>query len=270
MLGVLDPGSTIDSPDGTVERWINIATGGHVARRNLRQAEARFSDPPLDSVMAVNDAILTATRQWDGIQYGMGCKAWIKGDDGLSFTRNRSCNGDQVDCSGWVAAIMTLAGRRFSVAQANTTFRILETHSDGQIVNVGRHTGIIVSGTDIDRVGRRAGMIFGIDTGQRRHDTPDRLLGIDHIVAGFHAADGTYMISQSSGGKGVNALSWTKWRAQFDTAFRENRVHCADLMSAQAGAGLAPGDGGWSLDGGAGLSHPDPVFDKEPVRALAG
>lgn len=260
----------IESANGTVERWINIATGGHVARRNLRQAEARFSNPPLESVMAVNDAILTATMQWDGIQYGMGCKAWIKENDGLSFTKNKSCNGNQVDCSGWVAAIMTLAGRRFGVAQANTAFRILETHSDGQIVNVGRHTGMIVSGTDIDRLALRAGMIFGIDTGQRRHDTPDRLLGIDHIVAGFHAANGTYMISQSSGGKGVNFLPWTTWRANFDTAFRENRVHCADLMTAQAGAGLAPGDGGWPADGGTGLSQPGPIYDKEPVRALAG
>jgi len=270
VTGKLKSRHMIDSPDGTSKRWIRIATGGYVARRNLRQTGAKFSDPPPEWISTVNEAILKATEQWDGIQYGMGCKAWIKADGTLSFTKKGSCNGKQVDCSGWVAVLMTLAGRRFGVTQANKAFKMLETHSDGQIVNVGQHTGVIVSGPDIDQIKPRAGMIFGVDTGTRAHDTSDRLFGIDHIVAGFHAADGTYMISQSSGGKGVNALPWKIWRNQFDNAIGENRVHCADLMTAQASAGLASGDTNWLSDDGAGLSPPDAVFDKEPNKALAG
>lgn len=270
VVDTLSLGETVESNDVTVSRWIRVAGRGHVERRNLRQSGARFSNPPSASVQVVNEKIREATREWDGIRYGMGCKAWIKENGRLRFTESRACDGNKVDCSGWVAVVMTLAARPFGTEKANKVFRTLETHSDGQVVNVGRHTGEIVSGTDIDHVALRAGLIFGIDTGSTGHDTPDRLFGIDHVVAGFHMGNGNYAISQSSGGDGVNAVAWADWRRRFDRAFRENRVHCADLMTGQAGAGLAPDEDGWSLEEGAALSQPEPVFDAEPVNAQPG
>lgn len=280
-LASLAAGTAFTSADGTEKRWIRVELAssgiGYLSRRHLHQTGIQFSNPPAGSVAAVNDILRKATADWDGILYGMGCKAWIKPDGGLKFstrqtveTQPKPCGGQRVDCSGWVAAVMTLAARPFGVDKSNTVFKVLETHSDGQIVNVGRHTGIILSGTDIDTVPLRAGLLFGINTGDTSWESKDRVFGIDHIVAGFHDASGAYAISQSSGGNGVNSLPWAQWRQKYETAFRENRVYCVDLMSRQASAdaGLAPDDGGWVLGGGdAGLAPAQPIFEAEPDAA---
>ena len=277
----LPAGMAFTSEDRTDKRWIRVELSaggtGYLSRRRLHQRGVQFSAPPADSVAVVNDIIRKATADWDGILYGRGCKAWIKDGTELKFSKGlsaeqppRPSGGQRVACSGWAAAVMTLAAQPFGVKKANTVFKVLETHSDGQIVNVGRHTGIILSGTDIDRVTLRAGMVFGINTGDTSWESSDRVFGIDHIVAGFHAANGDYAISQSSGGKGVNSLSWSVWREKFDTAFQENRVYCVDLMSRQAPAhsGLAPEDDGWALGGAAaGMAPTDPVYDTEPDAA---
>lgn len=280
-LADLAAGTVFASSDGTEMRWIRVglASGstGYLSRRRLHQKGVGFSNPSAESVAVVNEILRKATADWDGILYGMGCKAWIKEDGGLTFSTRQTveknpkpCGGQRVDCSGWVAAMMTLAARPFGVKKANRVFKVLETHSDGQIVNVGRHTGIILSGTDIDKVALRAGLVFGINTGDTSWESKDRVFGIDHIVAGFHDASGAYAISQSSGGDGVNSMSWAKWRQKFDTAFRENRVYCVDVMSrgVSAGAGLAPDHDDWVLGGdNAGMMAVQPVFGTEPEAA---
>ena len=230
-----------DAPKWWQVKW--KGKDGYVARRLVTPIDC---PPPvtLDAASAatVNSTIAKASADYDAITYGLGCKCARNAEGALKFGEGKDydgkpCKGTRVDCSGWIAGLAQqifaevnkAAGRDvFAAGRAN----FLANVSDAQIVGISKRSAWrIWSGMDIDALTLRGGMVFGIDQKETRFEGNDRVFKIDHIVMGFEQ-DGAYHISQSSGGgKGVNTVTWAKWRKANDTLFKEYRVHCVDLMA---------------------------------------
>jgi hypothetical protein len=200
VVAVLSGGQTVEMgpPAANAPRWVRVRHNGQdafAARRFLAQSP----DTPvlrLDkaSEVLIADVIWAATERYDeSITYRLGCKARAQGLDRLVFSgrdiAGAQCSGSTVDCSGWVSGLFQLvaanvnAGAGRNVFDARDTGR-LSTHSDGQIFNVGQGTGQVWSGTDIDGLDLRSGLLFGLDNGDHDWEGRDRVFELDHIVMG--------------------------------------------------------------------------------------
>lgn len=249
ILGQLALNEQIDlvAPYADAPKWWKVKWKGqtaYVARRLVTLVDCPAPvtlDAEIEKV--VNDTIIKANADYDAITYGLGCKCSRNAEGALDFSKGKDfdgkpCKGSRIDCSGWIAglaqlifaAVDTAAGRDvFGAGAAN----FLANMSDVQIVRISRKSGWRMwSGTDIDKLTLRAGMVFGIDKAATRFEGNDRTFNIDHIVMGF-AQDGVYHITQSSGGsgKGVNTMTWEKWRRDMSKLFPDFKVHCVDLMA---------------------------------------
>lgn len=280
VIGQLQRGQevTVTGAAPGAPRWAMIEYRGgdeaYVARRGLAQApDAAPLRLGAETERLVAGVILAATRRYDGIRYRLGCKAKAAGLDGLAFSGSdiagKPCSGGTVDCSGWVAGLVQLlaanvndaAGRRVLDTRAVNR---LATHSDGQIVGVGAATGQVWSGTDIDGLALRSGLLFGLNNGDYDWEGEGRVLGIDHIVMGVAGAGGYQVTQSSSSGDGVNAVPWDAWRARNAALFDGSRVHCVDPLA--MGAWERPRDLG-DHD----LGEPeDRELPVDPLRAPAG
>jgi hypothetical protein len=274
IIGSFDKGQVVELIEETSDgRWAKIKhldREGYASRRYLAQAVLDAPvldiDPAIHKV--VSDVIWNATERYDGITYRLGCKAKADGTGRLVFsgtdTKGKKCTGATVDCSGWVQGLAQLIAANVNQAHGSTVFTgraigPLFNHSDAQIVYTGKPPRRVVTGTDIDRMVLRSGLIFGINFGDYSWEGRGRVYGIDHIVIGVMSPDNVYYISQSSsGGQGVNKVAWKNWRQSTDSLFERGRVFCADLM--------ALGDYTRTRS----LGDTDAEYGEDPYNAAAG
>jgi len=274
ILAVLKRGAKVEAkgPASGSPRWLQImheGKEGFVFRRHVAQAPGKplqTIEPDMD--VLVTGTIASITARYDSITYRLGCKCKAQGLDALQFSgtdvAGAACTGSTVDCSGWVAGLFQLIAANINKAKGREVFTTRETnrlitHSDGQIVNVGSRAGQIWSGTDIDALPLRSGLLFGLNNGDYDWEGSDRTFGIDHIVMGVKTAQGYAITQSSSSGGGVNLVPWDKWRAQNDGRFQDFAVHCADLLAM----------GSWTPPA-AGV-HPEAMEGaRDPLTAPAG
>lgn len=246
----------------TAARWAEIEFGtgaAFVARRFLAQSpDAPLTPMPEEALSIVSRTLWEASRTYDAIAYRLGCKARRSGSR-LVFSgtdvKGLPCSGATVDCSGWVSGLFQLAAAAVNEATDRAIFgnRALgrfANHSDGQISGIGEDAGQIYSGTDIDGLPLRSGLLFGLNTGDHDWEGGGRVFGIDHVVMGVQGPEGYYITQSSSSGGGVNVIPWPRWRTQFAASFDSFRVHCVDplAMGAWTSAGVRRGDEGEEVD----------------------
>jgi SH3-like domain-containing protein len=245
IIAVLSHGQMIEL-SSDVSRWARVRHNGRdgfAPRRFLAQSP----DTPvlrLDDATEtlVSEVIWRATERYDAsITYRLGCKARAQGLDSLVFSgtdiARQRCSGSTVDCSGWVSGLFQLVAANVNastgvrVFDARDTGR-LSTHSDGQIVNVGQVTGQIWSGSDIDSLDLRSGLLFGLDNGDHDWEGRNRVFELDHIVMGVSSPTQGYHVTQSSSsGGGVNRVPWRRWRERVTDRFAQFKIQCVDLLA---------------------------------------
>jgi hypothetical protein len=127
-----------------------------------------------------------------GVSYGFGDKTGVSA----------------IDCSGLITRALDHA---FDTTDSVTGISfdendnsMLVTHSDGQVANVGRVSGVL-RGDEVNIENLKEGMIIGLDTGDRGWDQ-GRTYGIDHVGIVYRDSEtGEMKFAQSSsGGGGVN------------------------------------------------------------------
>ncbi len=143
-----------------------------------------------------------------GVEYGFGVK------DG---TRS-------IDCSGLVAkaiqngAGLAKQGITLEGADGAATIRfhdrlagLVANHSDGQVSALARKGGML-TGADVTAENIKAGMVVGLDTGDKVWDR-GRELGVDHVGIVYRDSEsGDLMFAQSSSsGGGVNIQRLDDW-----------------------------------------------------------
>lgn len=146
-----------------------------------------------------------------GVKYEMGAK-----------------NGQSIDCSGFVnQAIKQMAAERPGVCNVNIS-AMFTTHSDGQLDALVKETNFLLKGDDVNISTIKAGMVIGIDSGNKGWDG-GRARGIDHV--GIVYADkesGKLMFAESRGGVGVMATPLEDW---LKTAEKRNySLYASDLV----------------------------------------
>src|SRR5262245_28037905 len=204
VVGTLTKGQTVElkgSSEGA-PRWAIVDCQGQdrfAARRLLAQ---KLTSPtvtlPAELDNLVSTVIWQTTTRYDRITYKLGCKAKGDATNELSFPKKKGCSGTTVDCSGWVSGLFQLLALQVNATTGMQVFgsqdvKLLSNHSDGQIVGVGNATGQIVSGTDIDSIQFRSGLIFGLNNGDYDWEGQERVFEIDHIVMGVTRPDGYYI-----------------------------------------------------------------------------
>ena len=243
VIATLSRGEVVDfkGPAQESPRWAAITHEGQpafVARRLIAQVPTQdvlLLDEPVEHL--VTQVIRSAAQRYDDIAYRLGCKAKAVNLTDLQFSgtdiAGAPCSGRTVDCSGWLSGLFQLiaenvnhqAGRTIFSRQAVGSF---STHSDGQIAGIGHRTGQIWSGTDIDGLALRSGLLFGINNADYDWEGEDRVFEIDHIVMCVRDGDGYAITQSSSSGSGVNTVPWPTWRSAMAARFADFRVHCAD------------------------------------------
>lgn len=232
-------------------RWLEVldAEGarGFVLRRHLAQKSLPgFGEAGGLAESEIADVVWRLTRDNDGVRYGLGCKA-VRGEGGgLRFAEGPTCDGRQVDCSGWIRALFGAVAdaaneRSGRKVFANSDVALLSTHSDAQIAEVERRTGQIVSGPQIRQVPLRSGTIIGIDTGdwawERASDRPARVFSVDHIVMYVkEPSTGVTQVTQSSSsGGGVNSVPWDAWMTRMAEVADSWRMHAVNPLCPPSG-----------------------------------
>lgn len=251
VVGQLVHGQVVTTAPGApiAERWLKIAQPGtesYVARRLVAQsADAPLAAIDREVLDVVGKCLWDSSQKYDGVTYRLGCKAKRSGD-GLAFSgkdvAGAACSGSTVDCSGWVAGLFQLVAAKLNDEFGRTIFDNrdigrLANHSDGQIAGVGQAAGQVYSGRDIDQLPLRSGLLFGLNAGDYDWEGAGRAFDIDHIVIGVNGPQGFAISQSSSGGGGVNTVSWAKWREKWASSFDSYRVHCVDLMALGAWVG---------------------------------
>jgi hypothetical protein len=145
-----------------------------------------------------------------GVRYGFGDKSGAHAIDCSGLVQRSLENAfalaeDGITVSGDDGAV-TIS---FDRSDAN----LLATHSDGQIANIGRESGIL-RGADVSAETLREGMVVGIDTGDRGWDR-GRTFGVDHVGIVYRDSEtGVMKFAQSSSsGGGVNIQDLDDWLA---------------------------------------------------------
>jgi hypothetical protein len=226
IIGELKQGDTIEVDakkadqswvTGTVTSGVSTGRTGMVRRKWLVQ---KFDAVPTLSTLDRGEAgkvISSRTQEFDSVHYKLGDKA-------KTWSDLRS-NG-YVDCSGWV---YLLAKEILSKYGLGTKPSLLYTFSDQQITNVGKQTGVIVSGTVLGDSLIQPGCIIGLDFAEYSWDR-DRPLDIDHIVIVGQDAGGLYVSQSSSSGGGVNRVPLGKWLSSVRSLQTAGRMHLVDLL----------------------------------------
>lgn len=146
--------------------------------------------------------------KYDANTYGFGTKDVTSG---------------KVDCSGWVGTMIRdsmheinkEAGREIFTAADRQPLRDLSMYnSAGHLVQrTQQHSGMLLTGAQVNAANLREGMIIGEDNGKKGWDA-GRYKGIDHITMVVRNPNsGELMISQSDSSRGVNLMSVDKYLA---------------------------------------------------------
>lgn len=153
---------------------------------------------PMTPASVVSADLMAQTQQAidQGVKYGFGSKNTRTG---------------KIDCSGWVAQINKnligdIANQGESMAGSKKAERLFEGGAAGIVENIANVTGKVMGNSELTADSLREGMIIGEDNGEKGWDK-GRYNGIDHITQVVKdPTTGQLMISQSSGGKGVNLM----------------------------------------------------------------
>ncbi len=147
-----------------------------------------------------------------GVKYEFGAKA-----DG----------GNTIDCSGFVRNAVSQIEALRSGASANMR-NIFSTHSDGQVCRLAQATNFMLRGDQVNLANIKAGMIIGIDSGDRGWDS-GRQLGINHIgIVYADSETGKLMFAESKGGSGVTTTELSSWLERAQS--RGNSLFAADVV----------------------------------------
>jgi hypothetical protein len=275
-LGVMARGEVVEfaGPAQNAPKWAAITYEGRpafVARRLIAQVpmqDVLLLDEPIETL--VTQVIRSAAQKYDDIAYRLGCKAKAVGLSDLQFSGSdvsgAPCSGSTVDCSGWVSGLFQLIAENVNRHAGQTIFSRqavgrFSTHSDGQIAGIGNITGQVWSGTDIDELPLRSGLLLGLNNADYDWEGEDRVFEIDHIVMCVRDGNGYAITQSSSGGGGVNTVPWDTWRRSTATRFTDFKVHCVDPFLL----------GDWSAVRAAGpMAHRAAPREMSPLEAQAG
>ncbi len=183
---------------------------------NFTTAQDLMADP--DSAEAMVDAAVRTA-------VSIGIEHYAEGavDRGVDYKFGGK-SGNAIDCSGFVKqAIRTaMGGMRDGVtieaSDVDITARFndkvlnaVNTSSEYQVQNLGREAGILRD-NDITMDNMRAGMVIGIDSGDRGWDA-GRAMGIDHIGIVYRDTEsGTLMFAESASGRdGAHIMPLEDW-----------------------------------------------------------
>lgn len=158
-------------------------------------SEASTSDAALRATLSLG--IERYTKQ--SIERGVGYKLGSKGE------------GNKIDCSGFVDKSIRNAMNAALPEGCKSLKSTFTTHSDGQVTGLANKTGFMLSGADVNMSTLKAGMVIGIDSGDKGWDR-GRNNGIDHVgIVYADSQTGKLMFAESRGGKGVDATPLEDW-----------------------------------------------------------
>ena len=148
-------------------------------------SQPQYVDAAIRSALSLSIEKYTEESIKRGVKYQMGQK-----------------DGNAIDCSGFVA--QAVAAMQRASGMTDTNYRaIFAHHSNNQVMNLARETGSLLQGDQVNLQTMKAGMVIGIDSGDRRWDR-GRTHGIDHIGIVYMDKDsGKLMFAESRGGVGV-------------------------------------------------------------------
>jgi hypothetical protein len=197
---------------------------GFMKRSLLAQADPGNLVEIDPEVLAVYDrAVREATRQYDGVKYGLGSKRPAEG---------------KVDCSGWIAFLNRIAFNAVNSAAGYPVFsaktlNMLNTHSDHQVSIPGYAAEQLFSYRYVADINWRPGLLIGINFDDYDWERGQgRVFEIDHIVQTMSSTDGLLRVTQSSsGGGGVNSVPLDDWLERAQELISRNRLHVVDIFA---------------------------------------
>jgi hypothetical protein len=177
------------------DHFNNAANGTLAAKPNIFQ-NPDYAETAMRAALSLSIERYTEDSMARGVKYKMGQK-----------------DGNAIDCSGFVAQAVQAMQRASGMAEGNVR-AIFTTHSNDQVINLARETGFLLQGQDVNMQNLKAGMIIGIDSGDRKWDR-GRTNGIDHIGIVYMDKDtGKLMFSESKGGVGVTTTELSQYLEQ--------------------------------------------------------
>jgi hypothetical protein len=180
---------------------------------DFKTAQAIFDKPEHIDAAArtvVNIGIERTVEDMEarGVKYGFGDKSGTSAIDCSGLVQKALGNAFGMAEDG-----ISLTGEdgKATISFDNADKRLLVTHSDGQIVGIGKESGMLRGG-DVKMENLREGMVIGLDTGDRGWDR-GRTLGVDHVGIVYRDTEtGVMKFAQSSSsGDGVNIQDLDKW-----------------------------------------------------------
>lgn len=172
---------------------------------------------PAGAIQAAASASLMASTQ-DALDRGVGYRMGSK-----------NSQRGEIDCSGWVAEVNRSLMNNVNAAMGEQIYsgearKVLERGANGGaaglIQSVSQATGELLGNADLSPDKIRAGMMIGLDTGERGWER-GRFKGIDHIAQTYvDPQTGKMMVTESTsrtanGGRGVQSIPYeefyTKW-----------------------------------------------------------
>ena len=136
---------------------------------------------------------------------------------GYGFGDKNSDHGT-IDCSGFVNETVKNSMNAALPGESRPLTSIFANHSDGQISGLARKTGSMLSGSDVTHESLKAGMVIGIDSGDKGWDR-GRDLGVDHVgIVYVDSETGQKMFAESrGGGVGVDTTPLDEKLAQYQS-----------------------------------------------------
>lgn len=172
---------------------------------------------PAGAIQAAASASLMASTQ-DALDRGVGYRMGSK-----------NSQRGEIDCSGWVAEVNRSLMNNVNAAMGEQIYsgearKVLERGANGGaaglIQSVSQATGELLGNADLSPDKIRAGMMIGLDTGDRGWER-GRFKGIDHIAQTYvDPQTGKMMVTESTsrtanGGRGVQSIPYEEFYAKW-------------------------------------------------------
>lgn len=175
-------------------------------------ADETTSEAAIRAALSISMERYTEQSMARGVGYKMGAKG----------------EGNAIDCSGFVQNVvrrMTSANPDFSGQNLTSAFA---NHSDGQVTALARMTNFMLKGDDVNMDTLKAGMVIGIDSGDKKWDR-GRTHGIDHVgIVYMDTETRQLMFAESRSGKGVTAMPLEDWLKKADA--KGYNLYASDIV----------------------------------------
>lgn len=172
---------------------------------------------PAGAIQAAASASLMASTQ-DALDRGVGYRMGSK-----------NSQRGEIDCSGWVAEVNRSLMNNVNAAMGEQIYsgearKVLERGANGGAAGliqfVSQATGELLGNADLSPDKIKAGMMIGLDTGDRGWER-GRFKGIDHIAQTYvDPQTGKMMVTESTsrtanGGRGVQSIPYEEFYAKW-------------------------------------------------------